>query len=69
MVKTTLKLQNNTKICNILAGNHKIRAARKFEIRGVLRPYSVRINRVSRGPPVVAFQETLPNAHVFFCLI
>ena len=40
------------KISDILVGNHEIRFTRKFEIRGILRPFSVPNNRVSRGPPV-----------------
>ena len=47
-------LQNCTIINDILAGNHEIRLTRKFEIRGILRPFSVPINRVSRGPPVLS---------------
>ena len=53
MAKTTPYLQNCAKISDILAGNHEIRLTRKFVIRGILRPFSVPNNRVSRGPPVL----------------
>ena len=59
VAKTIPYLQNCSKISDILAGNHEIRLTRKFEIRGILRPFSVPITRVSRGPPVVHFSFTV----------
>ena len=66
MTETAPYLQNYTKISDILAGNHEIRLTRKFEIRDILRPFSVPINRVSRGPPVLIiwlnkYFQTLEN--------
>ena len=44
MTTTTPYLQNYTKISDILAENHEIRLMRKFEIRYILRLFSVPLN-------------------------